>query len=76
MPVDFLKIDGCFVKDISHDEIDRAMVESIQQIGKVMNLVTIAEHVEDESTLQVLKEIGVDLVQGYHLGRPQAVEDD
>ena len=41
-----------------------------------MNLVTIAEHVEDEPTLQVLKEIGVDLVQGYHLGRPQAVEDD
>jgi len=76
LPVDFLKIDGCFVKDISHDKIDRAMVESIQQIGKVMNLVTIAEHVEDESTLQVLKEIGVDLVQGYHLGRPHAVEDN
>jgi len=75
LPVDFLKIDGCFVKDISHDAIDRAMVESIQQIGKVMNLVTIAEHVEDESTLQVLKEIGVDMVQGYHLGRPHAVED-
>jgi diguanylate cyclase (GGDEF)-like protein len=76
LPVNFLKIDGCFVKDISHDEIDRAMVEAIQQIGKVMNLVTVAEHVEDESTLQVLKEIGVDLVQGYHLGRPHAVKDN
>jgi Amt family ammonium transporter len=63
------------VKDVSRDEIDRAMVEAIQQIGKVMKLDTIAEHVEDEATLQVLKEIGIDFVQGYHLGRPQAVED-
>jgi len=75
LPVDYLKIDGSFVKDVSRDEIDRAMVEAIQQIGKVMKLDTIAEHVEDEATLQVLKEIGIDFVQGYHLGRPQAVED-
>ena len=75
LPVDYLKIDGSFVKDISNDEIDRAMVEAIQQIGKVMKLDTIAEHVENEATLQVLKEIGVDYVQGYHLGRPQAIDD-
>ena len=73
-PVDFLKIDGGFVKDISNDKIDRAMVESIQQIGKVMNLCTIAEHVEDESTLLVLQEIGVDYAQGYYLGRPEPIE--
>jgi len=75
LPVDFLKIDGGFVKEISCDKIDRAMVESIQQIGKVMNLDTIAEHVEDEATLQVLREIGVDYAQGYHLGRPEAVAE-
>lgn len=75
LPVDYLKIDGCFVKDISHDAIDRAMVESIQQIGRVMKLKTIAEHVEDEETLQVLKDIGVDFVQGYYMGRPQAIHD-
>ncbi len=74
LPVNYLKIDGSFVKDISSDAIDRAMVESIQQVGEVMQLITIAEHVEDESTLMVLKEIGVDFVQGYHLGRPEAVE--
>ncbi len=73
LPVDFLKIDGGFVKDISRDEIDRAMVESIQQVGKVMNLSTIAEHVEDESTLNVLREIGIDYVQGYYLGRPEVM---
>jgi len=75
LPVNYLKIDGSFVKDVSRDEIDRAMVVSIQQVGKVMNLMTIAEHVEDESTVTVLKEIGVDLAQGYHLGRPQAMEE-
>ncbi|MCK4834431.1 MAG: EAL domain-containing protein [Gammaproteobacteria bacterium] len=76
LPVNYLKIDGSFVKDVSKDDIDRAMVESIQQIGEVMKLSTIAEHVEDESTLNVLQQIGVDYVQGYHLGRPQAIEDD
>ncbi|HHO59984.1 MAG TPA: EAL domain-containing protein, partial [Thiotrichales bacterium] len=45
----------------------------IQQVGKAMKLQTIAEHVEDEATLAVLKEIGIDYVQGYHLGRPQAM---
>ena len=75
LPVNFLKIDGSFVKDVSHDEIDKAMVISIQQVGRVMNLTTIAEHVEDASTLAVLKDIGVDFVQGFHLGRPQAIED-
>lgn len=75
LPVDYLKIDGGFVKDISRDEIDRAMVESIQQIGEVMKLRTIAEHVEDKETLLVLQEIGVDYVQGYYLGRPEAIDD-
>jgi Amt family ammonium transporter len=52
------------------------MVESIQQVGEVMHLITIAEHVEDETTLNILEEIGVDYVQGYHLGRPQAIEEN
>jgi diguanylate cyclase (GGDEF)-like protein/PAS domain S-box-containing protein len=75
LPVNYLKIDGSFVKDVSRDDIDRAMVESIQQIGEVMKLRTIAEHVEDQSTLDILEEIGVDYVQGYHLGRPEAIGD-
>lgn len=73
LPVDYLKIDGGFVKEICNDPIDRAMVESIQQIGEVMMLDTVAEHVEDDATLQVLKEIGVNYVQGYYLGAPQAL---
>ena len=74
LPVNYIKIDSSFVKDISRDRIDRAMVESIIQVGKVMKLMTIAEHVEDELTLAVLREIGVDYVQGYYLGRPEALE--
>ena len=73
LPVNYIKIDGSFVRDVSRDPIDRAMVESIQQIGHVMQLHTIAEWVEDEETLSALKEIGVDYVQGYHLGRPEAI---
>jgi len=75
LPVNYLKIDGSFVRDICRDKIDRTMVESIQQVGKVMHLTTIAEHVEDEPTLNVLEEIGVDYVQGFHLGRPQAIDE-
>ncbi len=74
LPVNYLKIDGSFVRDISRDKIDRAMVESILQLGKIMELMIIAEHVEDEPTLSILREIGVDYVQGYHLGRPEVID--
>jgi Amt family ammonium transporter len=74
LPVNYLKIEGSFIKDVSRDPIDRAMVVSIQQMGVEMRLDIIAEWVEDEATLNVLKEIGVDFVQGYHCGRPEAIE--
>ena len=75
LPVDYLKIDGVFVRDIAEDAIDRAMVASINEIGHVMGKQTIAEFVEDEHILAVLKEIGVDYAQGYHLGRPAPLKD-
>ena len=75
LPVDYIKIDGSFVKDVSRDPVNRAMVDSIQQMGRAMKLDTIAECVEDEETLNILKDIGVDYVQGYHLGRPQAIRE-
>ncbi len=70
LKVDYLKIDGSFVKDMSRDKIDRAMVESINQVGHIMEMKTIAEWVEDESTLLLLKEMGVDYSQGYLTGKP------
>ncbi|MGE5657735.1 MAG: EAL domain-containing protein [Actinomycetota bacterium] len=71
LPVDFVKIDGNFVKNIVENPIDLAMVEAINRIGHVMGIQTIAEYVENESVLAKLQELGVDYAQGYFLGRPQ-----
>jgi diguanylate cyclase (GGDEF)-like protein len=71
LPVDFIKIDGEFVRDLVADPIHAALVGSIHQIGHVMGLKTIAEAVEDEPTLAALRALGVDYVQGYHVHRPQ-----
>jgi len=70
LPVDYLKIDGMFVKDMVKNPIDRAMVKSINEIGQVMGMATIAEFVEDDETIAMLDDIGVDYVQGYAFGHP------
>ncbi|MFY9821596.1 MAG: EAL domain-containing protein [Thermoanaerobaculia bacterium] len=71
LQVDFLKIDGTFVKDMVGNSVQRALVESIHQIGKVMGIRTIAESVEDRTTLEALREIGVDYAQGFGLSMPE-----
>ncbi len=71
LPVDFLKIDGAFVKDILQDPIDAAMVQAINQIGHVMNIGTIAEFVENAEVETRLKLIGIDYAQGYHIEKPR-----
>lgn len=71
LPVDFLKIDGTFVRDMLEDPIDRAMVESINSIGQTMNIKTIAEFVENRAIADDLKAMGVDYGQGYYLFRPK-----
>ncbi len=70
LPIDFLKIDGSFVKDMVHDPIDYAMVEAIHRIGHVMDIKTVAECVESENALHLLQAIGVDYAQGYALAKP------
>jgi diguanylate cyclase (GGDEF)-like protein/PAS domain S-box-containing protein len=70
LPVDYLKIDGIFVKDILDDPIDLAMVKCINEIGHVMGKRTIAEFVENDAIRTRLKAIGVDYAQGYGVGRP------
>lgn len=74
LPVDFLKIDGMFVRDITSDPIDLAMVRSINEIGQLMGKKTIAEFVENEEIVKSLIELGVDYGQGYHLGKPRAIK--
>lgn len=71
LPVDFLKIDGSFVKGIVQDPLNFILVETINHLGHMMGLQTIAEYVENEETLNVLKKIGVNYVQGYGIAKPE-----
>jgi len=75
LPVNYLKIDGGFVQNLVSNDIDAAMVRAVNQVGRVMNLYSIAESVEDEATLQALRSIGVDFAQGYFCGRPLPLSD-
>ncbi len=74
LPVDYLKLDGCFVKNMVKDNIDHAMVKAINHIGHTMNIKTIAEFVEEQETLQAVREVGVDYAQGYAIARPAPIE--
>jgi diguanylate cyclase (GGDEF)-like protein/PAS domain S-box-containing protein len=71
LPVDFLKIDGEFVRQMAGDPVQRALVASIHEIGHLMGLATIAESVESADALDTLQEIGVDYAQGFLIGRPE-----
>jgi diguanylate cyclase (GGDEF)-like protein len=75
MPVDYLKIDGKIIKNMSHNTADKAMVAAINQIGKVMNIEIIAKHVENVFTLNQLKEIGIDYAQGFYLDKPKDINE-
>jgi len=72
LPVDFLKIDGAFVRNIANDPMDRAIVEAMNRVAHVAGLRTIAEFVENDAIVQVLREIGVDFAQGYGIGKPES----
>ncbi|MBI3778404.1 MAG: EAL domain-containing protein [Gammaproteobacteria bacterium] len=71
LPVDFIKIDGAFVRDMIEDEIDFAMVEAVNRIGHVMGIRTTAEYVENDRILARLREIGVDYAQGFGIHMPE-----
>lgn len=73
-PVDFLKIDGSFVKEILHDPIDREMVRSINEIGHLTHKKTIAEFAENEEIIVMLRGMGIDYAQGYGVSEPQRIQ--
>ncbi len=75
LPVDYIKVDGGFVKDILIDPIDKAMVSAIQEVAKAMNIKTIAESVESDDVMIDLREMGIDYVQGYALHQPTTLDE-
>jgi len=75
LKVDYLKIDGAFVRDIASNAIDYSMVDAVHRIGKQMGLKTVAEYVESEQTLALLRQIGVDYVQGNGVHAPEPLEN-
>jgi EAL domain-containing protein (putative c-di-GMP-specific phosphodiesterase class I) len=74
LPVQVLKIDGAFVRDMLNDPVDHAFVEAIHRIGHLMGMQTVAEYVESEALLNALHEIGIDHAQGDAVARPRPLE--
>jgi diguanylate cyclase (GGDEF)-like protein len=75
IPFDLIKIDGSFVRDMPNSDADQLTVKAIVSVARGLGKTTIAEYVQDDVTIQMLREYGVDMAQGYHLGRPVAVAE-
>jgi diguanylate cyclase (GGDEF)-like protein/PAS domain S-box-containing protein len=73
LPVNYLKIDGDFVRNLAHNLVDQQVVKAVCQVAKSLGYKTIAEYVGDDATVLALKHYGVDYMQGYHIGRPRAL---
>ena len=74
MPVDNIKIDGIFIREINTDPVNKVFVESIHNISKIMGIKTTAEYVENEDILNCITEIGIDYAQGYHISKPMPIK--
>ncbi|MDJ0709605.1 MAG: EAL domain-containing protein [Woeseiaceae bacterium] len=75
LPVNYLKIDGSFVRDITSDEYSKSMVQAISDIGRTMGLSIVAEFVENEDTIELLRSMGVDFAQGFGVGKPISLKE-
>jgi diguanylate cyclase (GGDEF)-like protein len=75
LPADFLKIEGEFIKTLPNSPTDRVFIEGIVSVAKKMGIKTIAEFVENEEVLEVVKDLGIDYAQGYYLGKPEPLEE-
>ena len=75
IPFDLIKIDGAFVRDMPRSDADQLTVQAIVQIARGLGKATIAEYVQDDATMDLLREYGVDMAQGFHLGRPVALDE-
>ena len=74
LDIDYLKIDGSFVRNLSKDPVDKHLVMAMVHLASSLGKQTIAEFVEDAETLEILRSIGVDCAQGFHIGRPRPLD--
>jgi EAL domain-containing protein (putative c-di-GMP-specific phosphodiesterase class I) len=74
LPVDYLKIDGQFIRNVAEDRVDESMVRAINEVGRAMGIETIAERVETREVLDKLSSLGVEYAQGYYIARPTSVQ--
>jgi len=75
LPVDYLKIDGSFIINLSHDTTDQHLVKAMVEVARGLGKKTTAEFVGSEETLRLLREYGVDYAQGYHIGKPRHISE-
>lgn len=75
LPVDYLKMDGAFIRNLAQSAVDRHLVKAMVEVAHALGKETIAEFVGDEATLRLLREMGVDYAQGYYVGKPQPAAD-
>jgi diguanylate cyclase (GGDEF)-like protein/PAS domain S-box-containing protein len=74
LPVDYLKIDGQFIRNVAEDAVDESMVKAITEVGQAMGIETIAERVESKQVIDKLSQLGVRFAQGYYIARPTSVQ--
>ncbi|MEM7259816.1 MAG: EAL domain-containing protein, partial [Pseudomonadota bacterium] len=70
LPVDYLKVDGQFVKDVHKNEVHAEMLGFVQRVARLLGIKTVAEFVENQEVLDCLRDMGIDYAQGYHVGKP------
>jgi EAL domain-containing protein (putative c-di-GMP-specific phosphodiesterase class I) len=73
--VDYLKIDGSFIRELSRNVVDQHLVQAIVDVARSLGKQTIAEFVNDDDTVYLLQKYGVDFAQGFHIGRPRPLEE-
>ena len=76
LPVDILKVDGAFIKDLTRSSSSRQIVRAIVDVARGMDIITVAEFVASEATLRAVSRLGVHGAQGYHVGRPLPVSHE
>jgi EAL domain-containing protein (putative c-di-GMP-specific phosphodiesterase class I) len=74
LPIDMVKIDGSFIRHLPQQPEDQALVRAIVEVARVFGLLTVAEFVENEAIVDILRELGVDYAQGYHIAEPRSFE--